>query len=222
MVRCFRAWDARSELKRMPYPEKSLASVYGELNKLLASCRIIPTLTYMRICYTWSTLDDSLTLLIPNENYSRLFREYFESADRRLLRDSLNGRSLLQAIMNLKDTAAEYQQLLAPMLRRGALVFQGGTTKLSDAMASIFRLLRWIILGGMFYFAFQLLDLHLATLFDAPIVSKLRDLPTEDMGLLALTLVVGTYLFRMLGRLERRFRQQDVRLPNTTAPSLTS
>ncbi|MGE3805772.1 MAG: ABC1 kinase family protein [Gemmataceae bacterium] len=222
MVRCFRAWDARSQLKRMPYHEKSLASVYGELNKILYSCDIIPTLTFMKICYNWATLDDSLTLLIPDENYSRLFRNYFKSADRRFMRNAFRGRSLMQALMSLKDTVSEYQQLLAPMLRRGALVFRGGTTKLSDAMASVLRLMRWAVLGGMIYLTFHLLDLHVLTMFDVPIIEHLKSQPRTDYELITLILVVGTYLFRMLGTLERRFRQHDVRLPNTTAPSLTN
>jgi ubiquinone biosynthesis protein len=225
MIRCFRAWDARSELKRMPYAEKSLANVYSEIGRILHGSRIAPRLNFMKICHTWSTLDDSLSLLIPEANYSALFRKYFRGASRRAFRDALSTRSLLEGVMNLKETVAEYQQLVGPMLRRSALVFQGGTTKLADALASLFRLLRLGTLGGIFVVGLKLVDaIEPERVQEAPVLRRVHELiqplPLENTDLMVLLLVGLAYLFRMLGKLERRFRQKDVRLPGSSTLSV--
>lgn len=47
----------------------------------------------------------------------------------------------------------------------------------------------------------------------------LQAMPTEDTNLLCVLILTGYYLFHILGKGERRFRQEDVRLPNTSTPS---
>lgn len=224
LVRCLRAWDSRSELKRMPYPEKSLASVYEEFGKILFSCNITPSLTYMKIGHAWSTLDESLGLLIPDASYSKLFRRYFKNATMRSFRDTLRPGFVMEAIMGARDTIAEYQQIVGPMLRRGALVFQGGTTKLSDALAGVFQALRLASLLGVIFFVLKFMSASTPELFaQLPAADHLRNVidvvwfPNTDVAIL---LAAATaYLFILFGRLCRRFRQPDVRLPNTSVLS---
>lgn len=219
LVRCFRAWDARSELKRMPLHEKSLASLYRELSRILYSYRITPSQTFMKICYTWSTLDDSLCLLIPDVNFSRLFRKYFQGASRRAFREAIRGGSVMEGILGLRETLTEYQQILGTLLRRGALVFQGGTSKFSDAMATLFRMLRVATLGGIVLFTCKFLAQHTTWFENTSFRTPLDALPVDNTDVQVLVIVVGCYLFYMFGKLEWRFRQQDVRLPNTTTSS---
>lgn len=222
MMRCFRAWDSRSELKRMPLHEKSLASLYGELSKILYSYGINLSQTFMKLGYTLSTLDDSLCLLIPNMNYSRLFRRHFQGASLRSLRETLDRRSIMEGVIGLKESLTEYQQILGTMLRRGALVFQGGTTKLSDAMATLFRMFR---LGSFFFvvvFACKLIDLHFPHIFAiTPMDEPLEAIGVQNTDVLLLIIAAAGYFYYMFGKLEKRFRQQDIRLPNTSTPART-
>lgn len=145
LVRSYRYWEGRTHLHGLDYHERSLASAGSDSGRIMFNYKVQLTWAFMRISRTWSTLDASLSFLMPKANHMRLFQIYFrEAAERR----SNMGKiipNVMRGIKNLSTTIEEYDNVLSPMLRWQAInmtALVNKSERLAHFGTAIFRMVR--------------------------------------------------------------------------------
>src|SRR5262249_50144684 len=132
-------WEARTHLTQLPYHEKSLAAAGAASSKVLAAYKVQLSWAFMKIGRTWTTLDASLNYLIPNADYVKLFHKYHSEAERRARTWANIYRRVRETTRAISDTLNEYNLLLAPVIRRQTLVFEGVRDKVALAFGLVSR-----------------------------------------------------------------------------------
>lgn len=159
LVRGYRQWEARTHLRNIPYHEKALTSAGADSGRILYKYKVQPTWTFMRISRTWATLDASLQFLIPNANYMKLFKRYFDGARHRALRSQGLRQIVVDRIVQASRSIHEYDLLLKPLLRNETLSLTGSVSKLATMGGVVLR-------GLIFAFGFGLIFAILAHIYN--------------------------------------------------------
>lgn len=213
MVRAYRAWEARAYLKDLPYHEKSLANAAGATGRILFDYRIVLSWSFMKISRTWATLDASLNYLMPEANYVKLFRRYFVGAERRALSRTLNVSAIKDRVSNVMTAAVEYGDLIGPIVRRQALVFQGVTSKIAYLWTVLFRILKIAVIIAIVVVGFDLLTLYepglVSGVHEQLLVKAAERIPAYDWDVGLGVILALLYFYWLLGRLRRKFSQRE-------------
>jgi len=152
LVRVFVQWARRSQLHNIPYREKSLNSAATECGRILNEYKVPPSWTFMRVSRTWLTLDKSLSELLPEVSYVRLFRSYFAGAQRRAQSLQRPFQDLRMAMGNLAANINSLTIMSAPRLRRSSLNYATGLDRIGRFNASLFSLFgRICFLTGLYF-----------------------------------------------------------------------
>jgi ubiquinone biosynthesis protein len=152
LVRVFAQWAHRSQLDNIPYREKSLNSAATECGRILNEYKVPPSWTFMRVSRTWYTLDTSLSELIPNVSYVRLFRSYFADAQNRMRNIRRQFENLRSTVGNLAANINSIIVMSAPALRRRSLNYPIGLDRIGRFSASFFTLFsRLFFLAGLYF-----------------------------------------------------------------------
>jgi ubiquinone biosynthesis protein len=156
-----RDWDARTNIKNLPYHEKSLTSVFNEIGRIFARYNIPPTWEALRFNRALYTLDASLMYLIPRVNYSTLARRYWRGFQRRQVRTLVagsRGSTLygLKTMLSMPKQLSENLFFQGETLRRNAIMFQGRITNAAYAGQQIFG---WMLRMGALAGAISILRL---------------------------------------------------------------
>jgi ubiquinone biosynthesis protein len=203
LVRSYREWEARTHLAQLSYHEKSLAAAGAATGKILAAYKVQLSWVFMKISRTWMTLDASLNYLIPNADYMKLFQKYGRQAERRARTWANVYRRMRETARTVSDTLHEYNLLLAPLIRRQTLVFQGVRSKIALAFALIARAFSLGIAMLATYLIFAFLHQHHPSLAK-PItrVDRIREI-IEDVPpieyLYWVAILVGVFAAYRLG-----------------------
>lgn len=223
LVRGLRMWATRTYVKGLPPAEKSIDSVTVLVTRTLFAHGCPMDWAFLRVRRALANLDASLVQLDPDINYTRLCAAYFRKAERRALRRALGAPLATRAAsgmikaLDLQDRIEEYSLLQGGLLRRHAQVFQGATDKLSDLMATVLGQVAIVLLGAGALFTGALIEQRSPGLV-APIVGPqlaglLERLPTLGDTGWAIVIATTGYAWWTARRLQRRFRQKDVRMP---------
>jgi ubiquinone biosynthesis protein len=219
IVRAYRAWEARANLKNLPYHEKSLVNAASASGRILFEYRIVLSWAFMKISRTWATLDASLNYLIPDANYVKLFQRYFVGAERRAVRRALTLGTLKDRLGGAMTTVTEYADLITPILRRQALVFQGVMTKASYFFGVVFRLLKFGMAAATLFFTYVLLKMYqpswVSGIHNQLLTEAAEEVPAVDWSVGLIALAVMLYLYWLLSRLQKRFRQKEIGIPGS-------
>ena len=140
-IRVFRAWEVRTEVESMPFHERSISSLVGELISVAHSHRISSSWLFLRLERAGITLDCSLRYLDPHFNYPKRIRAYFRNQMRRerVRRGTVEAvTESFEGFLNLASTAPklvdEFTMFHVPMMRRQALVFQTKVSEMSHLL----------------------------------------------------------------------------------------
>ncbi|MCB1822390.1 MAG: AarF/ABC1/UbiB kinase family protein, partial [Candidatus Competibacteraceae bacterium] len=93
LVRCYRLWEAKTHLRNLDYHQKSLGSVGTESGQVLMTYKVPVNWALLKISRTMTTLDASLSYLMPSASYTRLFKSYLRQARRRQLQGGIMRRA---------------------------------------------------------------------------------------------------------------------------------
>jgi ubiquinone biosynthesis protein len=214
LVKAYQAWDARAHLKSLPYHEKSVNSLGDDTGNILLAHKIGVTWGFLKVGRSWGTLDASLSYLIPDANYTRLFRRFFSEAQSRALKKALQISTITSAVSGAVATAAEYGSMIGPIVRRQALVFQGVTSKIAFLWTMVFRILKIAVVVAGLFFLYDFLSMYepqwVSGIHEQALDAVARKIPAYDwdvgLGLIGLLI----YVYWLLGRLRRRFSQHEV------------
>ena len=228
MIRALRAWTLRTPVKALPYSKKSLTEVVIDLAKVMAQNKIMVTWGFLKIDGTWGTMEASMNHLNPQVDYPKLFRRYFNQRQRRTFRKMLTPQTLRSMATEIPETISEYTLFLDPQLRNASRVFQGSSSKIADALSSLFGALAGTMLLVGLGVVTLFLNQHHA-LFETigyekedilhTVVQHAVRVPFIEYELWGIPALASFYLYYKLRKLRNRFGQKDVRLPSHSTGS---
>lgn len=222
IVRCYRAYAARADLRKVPYAQKSLGAVGSEAASVLFRRHIVASWEFMKVTRTWSTLDQSLSVLHPEANFFELMSQYFRKASERQF-SNLRKEGVKPLLSRMVGTVSEILLFQTSNLRKQAQVFQGYTNKISYLFAALFRLASRLIVLGLLYGLFSFLNQHYnyaskddtrVDLFENTwVMDVVRHAQHHSYQAFILAFIGGIYVYRLLSKLAGRFRAPEVELP---------
>lgn len=215
MVRIYANWAERSRLHNVPYKEKSVNNVATDLGKVLGEYRVPPSWTFMRVSRTWLTLDGSLSELIEDVSYVKLFEDYFAKAQDRGSTMAKPAEQLTKAAMTLSDSVKTLGVISAPMMRRRFLNYESGLSKVARFNQSLFSLLSGLFLLGAIVYALSWAYWHTTLLSwtsSAPMLDEfIRELPRFQRGWWPSLIATGCLVLAMWARrAARNFGRQEI------------
>jgi ubiquinone biosynthesis protein len=229
MIRALRAWAARTDVKELPYHEKSVDRAWTDTARIMFEHRCTADWSYLRLRRAFSTLDASLMRLYPDANYTRLIQDYFHKAEQRALRSRAGRRSWNRALMSLAAAAdlpekiSELAFFSAAQIRRQAKVFQGTTTKFADLFAVLFGKLMLATVLFACFGALVLLERIAPTIAQSLMPGVVRRMvdsaPDFGSDTWWLFLALDLYLYWTFRKLRQRFRRKEVRFAEVSLPA---
>jgi ubiquinone biosynthesis protein len=220
VVRALRSWATRTQVKELPYHEKSIEAANLAVTRLMFEHRLTTEWAFLRISRVFSTLDSALVFLYPDINYTKLLRDYFSTARRRQVQNAarqlpprlVNG--LLTAV-DLLQGAAEYRFHQSAIIRREAQVLEGTTTKVGFFFQTVFGGLATLLLGAGILFLLTFLHQHHHTWVQpwmgAQIDRMTQLFPFMDYPVWMLILFFDAYFFKKCVGLRNKFAEREDR-----------
>lgn len=218
LIRVWRVWEMRTYIKDLPYQQKSLAYMTGQVNRVVHDNQFAPLWSFVKVTCTWVHLDNSLAVLAPEMNYIKHLRLYFRNAARRdsidkLMRLPSRLTSAFNALNQVPKRTEEYTLFKETLLRRQAQVVQGSASKLDSVVVAGFSFISLLVLivAGFLasVFGIRHLDIPLEPLLGPQLTSLAKVLP--DMSPVALlmlfTVFISLYVFFRIQK--KRFGCQE-------------
>lgn len=152
LVQVIEAWTARTFVPSLPYHEKSVVQIYGEVTKVLIRYGCGMEWEILRIRRAQETLDASLLVLFPDANPTKMSGDYFVAARRR----SARGVTTLEMHRRLAvawsqaeqvaDDLVETTRLQFELIRRRSQVFVSTSSRFVSASRIV---VGWFVLVGI-------------------------------------------------------------------------
>jgi ubiquinone biosynthesis protein len=219
MVRALRAWGARTFVRQLPYPEKSVDNAWLELSKIYHHHKCTFAWEALRIRRAFTTLDASLMELDPAANVTKLLAQYFRRAERRTLRQFTTRRSFRQRLATLAVAAdlpekiAELTFFNASLARKHAKVFEGATSKAANLFAVLFGNLSLLCALAGAAIVLILLNRHapgsVQPLMKGIVDRAVQAAPPLETDTWLLILAIDAYLGWTFAKLRARFRRKE-------------
>jgi ubiquinone biosynthesis protein len=142
LVRAVQSWTARTFVRDLPFHQKSLNNIYGEVTRILVRHRCTLGWAFLRIRRAQETLDASLLVLAPDANPTEMSEEYFAQARRRMARRAgADARRRIArsavAIRSIADDVAEIAILQLDLVRRRAQVLSSYSGNVTRALTLV-------------------------------------------------------------------------------------
>jgi ubiquinone biosynthesis protein len=228
LIRSLRSWTTRTLVRELPYHEKSLDNATVAVVKVLVNYKCTMEWAWLRIHRAFTTLDVSLVHLYPDVNYSRRLQRYFRDADTRALRalySAESARRVLRAVrtsLDIQERVNEYTMFQSQLIRRHAQVFKGATGKFSTVMAAIVFATTFAagsvgVFAGLVYLT-QYHGTTVAPVIGQQLAAAAERVPRLDPQIWGFVLIMLSYAFVRLYRLNRRLRQAEPRQAERVAP----
>jgi ubiquinone biosynthesis protein len=127
-VKAYQEWAARTTLERLSYYEKSIGNMSASAGKMLAPYKVVMSWQFLKVGRTWSTLDASLSFLLPDVRFPELLRTYFRGATvrgrKRMKKVGLGG-----GIAQIESFISEFTELRGGMVRATTVRYQAGLSR---------------------------------------------------------------------------------------------
>jgi ubiquinone biosynthesis protein len=219
LVRVLRAWATRTDVRELPYHDKSIDNAAIQVVTILVSHKCTMEWAWLRIHRALTTLDMSLIRLYPRVNYTKMLQRYFRRAERRRL-SALRAPEMVRRLvasqtawLDIQDRLHEYTLFQGTLVRRHAQVLRGATSKVT-AVWRFAAQITWaavILAGAVGALAYlrQHRGMSVARWLGPQMAGWLERVPTLDSAVWMLTGLAYAYLVWTLVRLRRRLRQGD-------------
>ncbi len=214
LERSLKSWSVRTQTWGLPYYQRSIASCYGEMGRLLVSNGVPTAWAFLRVNRSQITVDASLRYLQPDADYFRLGKLYFEKARRRKSKRALDdlGEGLQDAAREAGSMVAELPELFfhqIEWIRRRARNFEVRATRAAFAANILGSLLFQTLIVAALVGWVELSSREPGQLSWAALRERLPDLsPGAWIGVILISLL----WLRGILRVRQRMRQQDVAL----------
>ena len=211
-VKAYQEWAARTTLERLSYYEKSIGNMAASAGKMLAPYNVVMSWQFLKVGRTWSTLDASLSFLLPKVRFPELLRTYFRGATVRG-RERLKKVGLGGGIAQVESFISEFTELRGGMLRATTVRYQAGLSRVGYVLWAAVKALFLLIALRTSLWIFQVFWYHEARheLLNSPFMSKLigRLTPEFFEHHWFFVLVIVLVIFRWTLRVRRKMLQAD-------------
>jgi len=223
IIRMWKTWTLRTHIRELPYNEKSLTYMFGELQAIVLRYRFAIQWSTMHMIRTLANMDAVIQHLAPETNSIKALKRYFLNAKKRENRAAFQNAQvtsirLISKMREMPQRLAGYALFQDIVLRRQSQIISGSTAKVGYVLGSFFAITALLFcLAGIFLaFAFlrqmgiriggipidHLLGTQLSTAAEA--IPHLHWLAW--LGLLGAMFIA----FRFNNKLATRFRAKDV------------
>ncbi|UCH93284.1 MAG: AarF/ABC1/UbiB kinase family protein [Candidatus Aminicenantes bacterium] len=218
LLKVWRIWETRSHIKDLPYEQKSLAYMTGQVNQVVHDSQFAPLWSFTKLTCAWVHLDNALAVLSPGMNYLKQLRLYFRRAQRRdnfskLRRLPSRAAASLAALQQVPKRTEEYTLFREALMRRQAQVVQGSASKVDAVIAAGFALVSFILLvvGGFFLLTFFMRYLHinLEPLLGRQLTWLASQVPDMSLGVWLLIFAAFAFLYGFFHIYKKRFSRQE-------------
>jgi len=211
LIRCYRLWEAKTHLRSMDYHQKSLGSVGTESGQVLMAYKVPVNWALLKISRTMTTLDASLSHLMPSASYTRLFKTYLRQAQKRQLQGGM-ARRVKDSIREMLGVVDEYGALLSPTIRQQTLLLKSISSRTSRFTREVYRTMFWLLALWMTVATWFLLYQHYLhdinqKYMPKSLVDLADNVPHIDHPWWVLILGITWLLLRMFRRLARKADQ---------------
>lgn len=218
LVRVWRIWETRVYIKDLPYVEKSLAYMTGQVNRVVYDSSFAPLWSFVRLTCTWVHLDNSLAVLSPDMNYIEQLKLYFQASERRLELSKIKHlpsrvAGAMAALHEVPKRTGEYTMFKEALMRRQAQVVTGSASKLDAVIAAGFSLISFLILliGGFLFsvFSIRYLDINLQSVLGPQLSRFAQHVPEMNVVAWLILLFMFVFLWGFFRIQKRRFSRQE-------------
>lgn len=219
-------WGDRTEVRELPYHDKSIAAIYNAVLRILYEHHCTMEWALLRIRRGLETLDASLIHLYPDCNYSEIAETYGrQAALRQTDADATRGPAMAVGAalgtFEIGSRLAEYTMFQAGILRRHVRVFHATSNKALDLVSTaVGQLAVMTVIATLFAIAVWLAQRHspvVGVLGDEVVAGLEQVVPALDWQLWVLVLGIGGYASASLMRLRRRLRRHERRAAERVA-----
>jgi len=149
--RNMQGWERATQIRDLPYQEKSIGLANDSLIRLMGQYGISPVWGFLRMTRAYYSMDACFRELSPKSNVFKLLGRYYGGKERRLrkrlaLRPRL-GSDGLRFLLDTPVLAGESVMFRETVLRRSARVFEGTSSRIGVFFASVLnfgRLGTWV------------------------------------------------------------------------------
>jgi ubiquinone biosynthesis protein len=224
LVRIWRVWETRVHVKNLPYQQKSLAFMTGQVNRVVHDSHFAPLWSFVKLTCTWVHLDNIVAALAPELNYLKQLKIYFKRADQRENLDKLQHlpsriAGSMAALHQVPKRTAEYTIFKEALLRRQAQVVQGSASKLDAVIASGFGFICFLMLviGGFLLMVFGMRHLHISMqpFLGYQLNWLASHIPSMSVGIWLLFFTAYGFLYGFFRRQKTHFSRCEYGGPDT-------
>jgi len=218
LMRIWRVWEARVHIKHLPYEQKSLAFMTGQVNRVVHDSQFAPLWSFTRLTCAWVHLDNSLAVLDPELNYLKQLKICFRRAEQRENFDKLRHLpsrlgSAMAALHEVPKRTAEYTLFRETLLRRQAQVVQGSASKLEAVIAAGSGLISFLLMvvGGFLLLVFLMRYLHISLkpLLGHQLSWLAARVPDMSLGVWLVFFAAFAFLYGFFHSQKKRFSRQE-------------
>ncbi len=230
LMRVWRVWETRVHIKNLPYEQKSLTFMTGQVNRVVHDSQFAPLWSFTKLTCTWVHLDNALGVLAPELNYLNQLKLYYRNAERRenfskLFHLPSRMASALAALQQVPKRTSEYTLFREALMRRQAQVVQGSASKLDAIIAAGFAFFSFLslVVGGFLLLTFSMRYLHIALepLLGRQLSWLAHRLPVMGLGAWLLLFAAVGFLFGFFHTQKKRFERQEFGQQDNSAASET-
>ncbi|MBI2191124.1 MAG: AarF/ABC1/UbiB kinase family protein [Planctomycetes bacterium] len=229
ILRLWRNWETHNYIRDLPYDQKSLAFMFGELDLIVFQYRFAAQWPMSRLVHTLKNLDASLRYLCPDMNYLQSLQKYFAKAEERAARAPIDLNKTLNlwaqsqlAAQELPNRISELMLFQQTVVRRQAIVLRGTSSKIGYTFAALYGYF-WLglTLAALFFFSAFLYQRDSASMkpyFGDQISAVIVSLPSLHLGVWAVLALALLYFQRIVARMQKQLVSEDagVSTPQTT------
>lgn len=218
LMRVWRVWEARVHTKNLPYEQKSLAFMTGQVNRVVYDSQFAPLWSFAKLTCAWVHLDNALSVLDPELNYLKQLRIYFRRAEQRdnfakLRHLPSRLASSLAALHQVPKRTAEFTLFRETLMRRQAQVVQGSASKLEAVIAAGSGLISFllVVVGGflLLVFLMRYLQLSLESLLGPQLNWLAARVPDMSLGVWLVFFAAFAFVYGFFHNQKKRFAQKE-------------
>ncbi|WP_437670508.1 ABC1 kinase family protein [Sorangium sp. So ce131] len=213
MMRELEAWESLTDVKGVPYEQRSVTGLNSRFNEIMGRYRFPPFWELLRLTRTTAAVDASLRFLLPEINFFKLTQRHYESRRGRMLKYMASKSSRNEAVsaindlMQLPAKLGENIVFQAELVRKRAISFQGQISKAAEVGKVLVSMLMNIGLIAMVLMIARYLNKQTAVGQDVIAYLPVRDLfasmPRLSGGMWVVVIILSFYLLQNMAKLVR-------------------
>ncbi len=214
LVKSWRVWETRTHVKKLPYSQKSLAFMFGQVNRIVHDSQFTPLWSFVKLSFAWLHLDNAISGLDDTFNYIEHLRRYFHGAEKREAIDKLRDlparlADTLSALHYIPKRTAQFKLFREVLLRKQAQVIQGSASKIDSVLSAFFRFGAFLSMILVLFFSailsMRYSDLPIRPILGDQLTAATEWIPRTGPGLIIIIIVVLLIVLRFFRQQTRQF-----------------